>query len=387
MSHARRHRGARTAFSLVLAALLWLPLLHLGFERSPDAVARPLADRQLAQWTRADPAVRAGLRRSNPEWDLMHRTFSVLAFANLALGEPTARARYLHVIDGIIEETLHDDTTRPADHFLLPYGRGKPLRDPGNRSLFVDGEVALMLAARRMVEPHPPHEPALRERIDRIVAQIERGPKLLGESYPDEVWVFCNVVALAAVRMYDVSSGSDHEPLFRRWVTSARAELVDPVTGLLVSKTTWNGVALDGPEGSTLWLVAHMLLLVDEDLARDQYVRARHELGGELLGFGWAREWPASWQGPADVDSGPTMPLVEANAGSSGFALLGARSFGDVDYGATLLASLELAGFPIADADGLRYAAGNALADSVILYALVSGPLWERVGVGRRGAR
>lgn len=201
---------------------------------------------------------------------------------------------------------------------------------------------------------------------------------LLGESYPDEVWIFCNIVALAAVRLHDVSEGTPdrHASLFRRWVAMAKQHIVDRRSGLLVAKTTHRGAALDGPEGSTLWLAAAMLRLVDDDFARDQYARARAELHGSFAGFGWAREWPTTWPGTDDVDSGPTVPFIGANAGSSGLALVAARAFDDHAFTRELIASLGLAGFPLNR--GSHYAAGNQVADAVILYAMVSGPLWER---------
>jgi hypothetical protein len=76
-----------------------------------------------------------------------------------------------------------------------------------------------------------------------------------------------------------------------------------------------------------------------------------------------------------DVDSGPIVPWLDASAGSSGLALLGASAFGDRDYLGGLLASLELAGFR----EGGRYRASNQVGDAVILYALSFGPLWRRV--------
>jgi hypothetical protein len=121
----------------------------------------------------------------------------------------------------------------------------------------------------------------------------------------------------------------------------------------------------------------HNLLLVDPDFARDQYRRARHEIGRTLLGFGYAREWPASHVGAMDVDSGPIVPLLEASPGSSGLALLGAGAFGDDAYFAALSASLELGAFPVRERGGLRYRASNQVGDAVTFYSAVQGPLWQ----------
>lgn len=348
---------------LLVATTLWLSSLHWWFAPRD----RALATRQLALWE-GEPDL-AALRGTNPEWDLMTRTFAVLAFANLALGDDAQRPRYLAAIDRIIERTIADIDRHGLHYFLLPYSRRRPFLD--GASVFVDGELALMVAARQLVEP----DGRANVWAERVVKQIEHGPALLAESYPDEVWLFCNAVALAAVRLNDVVHGARdrHAALFARWVASAK-QLVDPTTGLLPAKTSYRGDVREGPEGSTLWLVAAMLRVIDDDFAHDQYARARAELRGGVAGFGWAREWPSSWPGHDDVDSGPTVPIVGANAGSSGLALVAARAFGDDAFATELLTSLEFAGFPIDD----RYAAGNQLADAVILYARTSGPLWER---------
>ena len=374
------------ASSLGLATMIWLASVHLWFARSPRAIAEPMVAHQVALWSQESARPTESLRRSNPEWDLMARTFTVLAFANRALAEPERKATYLATIDRIVDRTIADDARAGPHVFLLPYGRRAPFRDAAGRSLFVDGEIALMLSARQLVEPAPEREVLTRTWVERVVRQLEGAPLLFGESYPDEVWVFCNTVALGAIRLHDASVGTPeaHADLMRRWVASAREHMIDRETGLLVSKTTLDGTVGDGPEGSTLWLATDMLLLVDEDFAHDQYARARHELAGELFGFAWAREWPASWPGREDIDSGPTVPIVGANAGSSGLALVAARAFHDEAFTSGLVASVELAGFP--NHDRTTYAAGNPLADAVITYAFASGPLWARAGVGRRGA-
>ncbi|MBA3538469.1 MAG: hypothetical protein H0T79_02470, partial [Deltaproteobacteria bacterium] len=248
-------RLLRAGLSLVLAAAIWLSSLHLWFARAPDAVAAPLAAHQLALWTTATARTHelATLRRANPEWDLMARMFAVLAFANLALREPTQRATYLATIDRIVDATLEDVERAGMHQFLLPYAHRAPFRDAAGRSLFVDGELAVMLAARQLVEPSAARRETTRTWIERVVGQLERGPVLLGESYPDEVWIFCNTVALAAVRMHDTSLGTPeaHAGLMQRWVASARAHVVDRATGLLAAKTTLDGVVQEGPEGST----------------------------------------------------------------------------------------------------------------------------------------
>jgi hypothetical protein len=376
--------------SLLFATAIWLPSVHLFFRptlrdfRQPRAIgpqARELAQRHLALWE--DAGLRAGevrrMRESNAEWDFMGRTYLVLALANMALDEPRNEDRYLRVADAIIDDTLEAESSRGMYFFLMDYAkRGRYIGQPA-RSTFVDGELAMMLAARQRVRPDARYAPILAKRVDLLVKYLSRGPVMCGESYPNECWMFCNTVAVAAIRMSDQVDGRDHSAFIRSWLGTIKARLIDPKTGLLVSSFTYDGVPMDGPEGSTIWMVAHCLQIVDADFAAEQYRLARRHLGKQVAGFGYAREWPAAWKGEADIDSGPIVPVLDASAGASGLAVLGAASFGDQEFLRQLLTTLEFAAFPIRKGGQLRYAASNQVGDAVLLYAMVEGPLWGRV--------
>ncbi len=394
--HGQRRFGRRLllgVLSLAVATAVWLPFLGLLFQQDAQPYfthegihpkARLMAARHLRLWR--DPKLRArevaAMRGNNAEWDFMGRTYFVLALANMALREPEAKPDCLSVMDAIIEETLRLEREKGHHHFLMPYSRARPFVMQPTRSLFVDGEIALMLAARRMVEEKVSYEPLLAERVRLMVGRMEKSPVLCAESYPDECWMFCNTMALAAVRLADVLDGSDHSAFFRRWVETAQAKLIHEETGLLVSSFTVRGAPMDGPEGSSIWMAAHCLQLIDEQFATDQYVRATRELARHILGFGYAREWPTSWRGPMDIDSGPVVPILGASASASGLAFVGARAFGDGRYYGQLLASLELAGLPIARDGTLKYAASKQVGDAVGPYSMVLGPLWEKAMAG-----
>jgi hypothetical protein len=376
--------------ALAVAAGLWLPSMHLLFKPHMDAYlsdagispkAQALAARHLALWS--DPELRAGeidkMRRNNAEWDFMARTFFVLALGNMALRDPGVKGEYLEIVDAIIDETVRLEQEKGAHHFLMAYAKYGDFRSQEGRSLFVDSEIALMLAVRRLVEEKEAYKPLLTERVEAMVATMQESPVLSGESYPDEAWMFCNTTALAATRIADVLDGTDHSDFIDRWLEVAKRDLVDPETGLLISSFTFDGRPKDGPEGSSIWMVAHNLLLVDRAFAEDQYRRAKTELAANVLGFGYAREWPTTWVGPMDVDSGPIVPVLEISAGSSGMALIGASAFDDRAYLSALLTSLNFGGFPIEKDGQLRYAASNQVGDAVMLYAMVLGPVWAEV--------
>jgi hypothetical protein len=248
------------------------------------------------------------------------------------------------------------------------------------RSLFLDSEIAMMLAVRRFVEEKESYRPLLAERVEQMLAQMRKSKGLAAESYPDECWLFDHAVGLAAIRISDYLDHTDHSAFFREWLAQARARLVDPTTGLLVSSYSIAGEAADGPEGSSIWLAAYCLQLIDRDFARDQYARARKELGRVICGFGYSREWPVSWTGPRDIDSGLVIPVLEISPGGSGMAFIGASGFRDSEFLSELHTTLDFAAFPLKKEGRLKYCASNQVGDAVMLYSLVLGPIWEAVG-------
>lgn len=374
----------RAPVLFAIAFVLWLAVLAplvdtFGTTSAPVVRARLFATQLAlveddAAWAR----VRRSLRSTNPEWDLMHRMFLVLALAEQATAEGDPDGRLRAAIDRLAHASAAEARQRGQETFLLPYVHAAAFRDDAARSLFVDGEIALMLAVDELLTPTDEGAAELRARIDAIVAQMERGPMLSAESYPDECWTFCNTVALAAIRVSDRALATDHDAFLRRWVAMAKRDLVDADTGVLVSSYRWNGGVLDGPEGSSVWMAAHSLALVDPAFAREQFDAARELLAREAFGFAWSREWPR--RGVMDVDSGPVVPLVGASPGASGLALVGATAFGDDELRDGLLRSLELFAFPLDDDHGRGYAAATAIGDAVVLRALSHGPLWASIG-------
>ena len=382
------------AVALAAASAIWLPSVHLlytggaGPVLHPQALspkARGLTRRQLHIWaTPVADADAVSMRATNAEWDFMARSFAVWSLANAALRDPAIKPAALETMDRIIDDTLRLEAERGMYYFLMPYARSRPFVMQPARSLFLDGEIALMLAARRTVAERPEYRPLLTRRVNVMVERMRQGPVLSAESYPDECWTFCNTIALAAIRSADFLDGTDHSDFLRRWVRMAREKLLDPKTGLLVSSYSLAGTPMDGPEGSSLWMAIHCLDLIDQRFAAEQYRRAKEQLGGSLLGFGYAREWPRSRTGPMDVDSGPVVPVLGASPSSSGLALVAAASQADRPFYASLTGSLELVGFPRSRQGRLRYCAANQLGEAVVLYSTVQGPLWNRIKKGSR---
>ena len=370
----------RTLTCLGVASLIWILVLGQWYRPDPSAVldhsqvsdqAQALAKRQVTLFARTDPSVQ--LQTLNPEWELMTRAFIAWSFANLAMRDPRRKAELLPLIDRIIADTEADEAKGGAPAFLLGYGTKM------KTSLFVDSEIALMLGLRRMVEEREDYKAPMQARLAAMTARMSSTALLSDPSYPNDCWTFDHSVALAAMKVGDQLDGTDHSQLTRAWLQVAKKRLLDPKTGMLVSDYHLDGSFRDGPEGSSIWLSATMLSVVDPPFARQQYELAKKHLAHSIARFGLAREWPRGVSGRTDIDSGIQLPVLEASPSSSGFALVAAATFSDRELLTRLLASLDYAGFPQHDPNGLSYAAGNEMGDAVLLYALTEGPAWDRL--------
>ena len=167
-----------------------------------------------------------------------------------------------------------------------------------------------MLASRRFLEEKSDYRPLLQERIEQMLARMQQSPVLSAESYPDTCWIFDNLISLCAVRLADSLDGTDHSQFSQQWLALAKRKLVDQQTGLLITSYTTAGKPLKGPEGSSTWMVAHCLRLLDEDFARDQYQRARKEFGQDLGRFRLVHQMPGFRQGTAEHGRPPDHPIL-----------------------------------------------------------------------------
>ena len=160
-------------------------------------MARRMAQRHLDLWvTPAGGGEIERMRVNNPEWDFMGRTFLVLSLANMCLREPARQNAYLPTMDRVIEATDEMVRRKGVKHFLLSYASLSDFRQQPVRSLFVDGELALMMGARRLIAEHEPYRERMRELVHITADRMTAGPVYSCESYPNECWTFCNAVAL-----------------------------------------------------------------------------------------------------------------------------------------------------------------------------------------------
>ncbi|MFT4975935.1 MAG: hypothetical protein ACI8S6_001828 [Myxococcota bacterium] len=362
-----------------LALLFAIPFV-LVTPRAAAHLAAPDTEAWLAAevdgWSKGEVPERVtALRALNPEYDLMARTFLSLALADRALDDPALAPQHLAAIDTMIADTLAAEAAGSQRHFLLPYADLAPFGGTG-RSLFVDGELLVMMGSRRLIRDDR-WGAEMQDRVGLVQANL--GEDGLAESYPDEGWTFCHSMALVGLRMHEVLDGADHSAVTGAFLAFARSSLIHEPTGMLVSEFDMDGRHHDGPEGSSIWFATAALAAIDPELGAEQYALARQHLGRSILGLGYAREWPAGFDNGEDIDSGPVVPLIEASASSSGLAIAAAAAYGDVRWSGQLEDALGAAEILLATSPVLSASADNAVGRAVLLWGLGFGPTWQRL--------
>ena len=268
-----------------------------------------LVERLLAPWETGGHGEIEGLRRVNPEWDLLARMFTAMVVADRVLTGDLDVDRARAALVPMVRSGVERVTAEGPGGFLLPYWRRGAFL-ARRRSVFVDGELAVMAGVHRLLGGAG-LDGVHRRLIEQVRAGLDAAPHGHAESYPQECWLFCNATAMVALRLHELVDGADHADARARFLAALPG--LEDARGMLVSAYTPQAHVVQPAEGSSLFLASHSLLAVGPGVAATQYARAKAHLLGDVVGFGFAREWPGS--GEVDIDSGTVVPLLGASPG------------------------------------------------------------------------
>jgi hypothetical protein len=157
--------------------------------------------------------------------------------------------------------------------------------------------------------------------------------------------------------------------LVRRWLAFSKQHLLDPNNGMLRYHVSRTGQAAGTARGVLQAWNSMWLPLIDEEFARDQYVRMSRLLlaHSRIANFAAVREYPAGQSGPTDLVSGPLIFGLSPTA--TGFGMGGASYWKDEASLAGLLRTAEAAGFTWSFGGRRRYLLAPLLGDAIILAA------------------
>lgn len=307
---------------------------------------------------------RTGSSQFNGEWLFGTYLMAGIGFAQIALEHPEVRDAQSALARRCIERLLSPEVRA----FDANRWHEDPLASLAgtNHHVAYLGYLNLLLGLHRQASGDQTYA----ELNDRITAALIRhlagSPNGLLQSYPREVYPVDNCFVLGSIGLHQRVTGQDHREVIARWSQQVRKHYVDSKSGLLNQAVHPTDVAIvDAPRGSGTALGLFALHHADPALARALYKGLKASLARHWLGFGAVREYPAQEGGRGDIDSGPV--LFGYGLSATGFALAGARRYGDDDFFRRLFASAHLCGAPFNRGAGREYLTGGPLGNAILL--------------------
>lgn len=309
---------------------------------------------------------------------------SAYALTNIALDAPETREESRALLDLIVErlrspEIAAFDTNRWGEAALDTLAS-----DRGHAAYL--GHLDLVLGCRKLLGGDARHDALHAAISDAIARRILASPYRHFESYPGEVYTMDNLVAAAALVVFDHVRGSnEHAASVEAWLAKERT-LLEPASGLLVfGLDDRTGAPLERGRGSAAGWASFFLPIIDRDFAHEQFLAERRTLVGRLGPFAGVREYAKDdpQAGFGDIDSGPVLVW---GVSATGFSIAGAKREGDAALLSGLLSLAEAFGVSIDSNGERRYLAAPLLGDAILLAMKTARPWWDGMGV-RGGAK
>jgi hypothetical protein len=302
------------------------------------------------------------------EWALVSLSMTALALGGLAQQFPAEVGTTESDLQKIIDRTLSTDVTAFDTDKWNKAALDTLASDHGHIGYL--GHLTLILAVDELTSPKGPHRELLGRVAPAIARKIARAPCGIAETYPGELYLPDNAVALAALALAERAGIAPAEPALsaRNLLEKIEKKYADPTTGLLPFRLTpacasTGELRASGAAWSLLYL-AH----VDEAHALQGYEALRKNfLDQPVPGLLGVREWPRGVDRSGDVDSGPLA--LGLSPAATGFTVALARRAGDQGTLRGLLDTAELAGFSLSWRGRRGYLTAPLVGDAILLAA------------------
>lgn len=290
--------------------------------------------------------------------------------ASLPAGDPE-RADFMLAAETAIDRLLSSEV-RAFD--AKSWGEDALKSLDGNRGHAAYlGYLNLALGAHRALVPDSRFI-AIHDAIsDALARRLEAGKNRIVETYPRECYPVDNAAVVGSVLLHRRLTGRTPEPalLEARAAYARNGRWRQGGDGLVFQAVNVeDGGAADSARASGTTLAALWLAYGDATLAKELFDSVRVNLCGDVLGFGYVREY-AEGHGSGDVDSGPV--ILGAGISATGFTLASARMHGDRDLFGRIYRTVHLVGTPVSKGDGrMIFATGGPLGNAIMLAMLTA---------------
>jgi len=364
------HHAIRGVAVLACAALVPSALLGQRAPTDDVAFARSVAKSVTSGVSTA--SFHTGSARFDGEWAFGTYLMATLGLGQVVLSHPEERARLLPAMRQSTEQLTQNQTNAFGTEAWGNVGLDTLARGHGHGYL---GYANLSLSMLRLLEPDMAQAKLHDELTEALAQRLAEAPHALFETYPGEAYPPDMSMVAGSIALHDCALGLPERSFMPAW-RRAFSRYVDPDSGLLYQAAdAATGTPIGPPRGSGAAIAAYSLAFADRALSERLYAGLRRQ-AVNVLGFGMMREYPAGHAGTGDIDSGPVLFGVGVSA--TGFALAGARLYGDDALFTQLYRTVELFGVPLGDAEGRHFMSGGPLGNAILLAMTTATPEWSR---------
>lgn len=313
-------------------------------------------------------------QQAKGEYALVTYSMATFALTNIAMERPEMRQEFSRTIEKWINLVLKDEFQsfdslawgeNPLDEAVLEKDRGH---------IGYYGHLNLMLGAYSLLNNDGKFGELHRKISDAIDRRMKKYPHRHVETYPGETYPPDNTVAVASLRVADMTLGKNYEKTVNEW-TEQTKKIEDPKLGMIPFQIdSETGKLIQTFRGSNMGWNSFFLPLIDESYAKIQFERFRKKMATRLPGFAAFKEYPSGHFFGADRDSGPIIFGLSATA--TGFSVAGARHANDQALFSGLLRTIEIFGVSVTKNNEKHYLTMPIVSDAMIL-AMKTATNWK----------
>ena len=305
------------------------------------------------------------------EWALYTCSMTCAALANIAILYPQNKETAIKFIDQMIDIAMSEE--------IREYDKQRWGEDPmdgiyGDLShISYYSHLAWMISRYKQIGGDGKYDGIYNNLCRSMNRRIRQSPILNLPTYPGEsIYIPDMLVAIVALFNYSHQYHGEYSQTVKLWIEKAKAEWIDPETGLLASflEEYIGKVQMALPvKGSYSALNTYYLSLVDSEFAKQQYECLKKHFRQSFPVNG-IREYhdKSCWLG-MDIDAGPI--IFNLSPSGTAFAIGCATSLGDMEFRNQLLKTAEIAGSTIRWFDKSHYLLANiALVGEAIALAM-----------------
>ncbi len=312
------------------------------------------------------------------EWTLVTYSMAAYALTNIAMLEPNTGHRSSQIIAQWIKYCL-DERVAAFDQIAWdenPLDEKNLNGDRGHIGYY--GHLNLMLGCYALLNNDGQFKSLHKAISDAIAKRMSKYAHRHVETYPDQTYPPDNTVAVASLRISDMTIGTNYQQLIGEWIQQSKQIECQPYGLIVFQIDSITGQPLQSCRGSNVAWNSFFMPLIDVNYANIQFERFKKYMLRRIPGFAAIKEYPSGDLFRMDCDTGPVIFGLGATA--TGFSVAGARWASDRMLLSELLRTIELAGTSVTKKNMKRYIVSPIVGDAIMLAMKTAcqwRPLWK----------